>query len=177
MMYDTLCTEFYDIDKKFAPSDEVLFYKQFMNKNDLSLEAMCGSGRLLIPLIQEGYIVHGVDNSVSMLNSCKERGSKLDLGLTLFEADIEIMDLPNQYSLILIPLGSFQLLYPRLTAFNVLKNFKKHLKLGGKIILDLFVPWDAMCENNQEEFTEREVLTPDSGKIIIKSHNITNKKE
>lgn len=177
MMYNTLCTEFYDIDKQFAPADEVDFYKHFFNKKDLILEPMCGSGRLLIPLIQEGYSIHGVDNSTSMLNSCKERAAKLGITSILFETSIETMTLPHQYNLIFIPLGSFQLLYPRQMAFNTLQNFKKHLVPGGKIILDLFVPWDALYENNQEEYSEREVSTPEGGRITIQSHNTANKFE
>ena len=177
MMYHKLCTEFYDIDKKFASSNEVNFYTQYIRKNDLILEPMCGSGRLLIPLAQAGYSIHGVDNSSSMLASCKERALKLGLSLTLFEEPIETMTLPKQYNLILIPLGSFQLLYPRLTAFHTLNNLKKHLQPGGKIILDLYVPWDALYENNQETFSEREVTSPDKSKIVIQSHNMANKYE
>lgn len=42
MMYQTLCTEFYDIDKCFAEADEIDFYKQFLDKDRLILEPMCG---------------------------------------------------------------------------------------------------------------------------------------
>src|SRR3990167_4727369 len=176
MMYGALCTEFYDIDKTFSPPDEVAFYKQFLDKKNIILEPMCGSGRLLIPLMQEGYTIHGVDNSQEMLKSCKERASQVGLHPILFEENIETMSLPHRYNIILIPLGSLQLLYPRDIAFKTLQNLKKHLYPGGKLILDLFIPWDALYENNQEEFTEKEVLT-DNGKIIHQSHNKANKYE
>src|SRR5260221_7048799 len=161
MMYQTLCTEFYDIDKRFAEADEVEFYKQFLEKDKLILEPMCGSGRLLIPLMQEGYQIHGVDNSLPMIESCRTRATALGLEPVLFEASIETMQLPHKYHLMLIPLGSFQLLYPRSSAFNTLQNFKNHLHVGAKLILDLFVPWDALRENNEEGFSEKEVRTPD----------------
>ncbi len=73
--------------------------------------------------------------------------------------------------------STFQRLYPRQIALNTLQNFKQHLVARGKIILDLFVPWDALYENNQEEYSEREVSTPDGGKITIQSHNTANKFE
>src|SRR3990167_4001047 len=113
MMYETLCTEFYDADKKFAPEDEINFYKSFFTKNDLILEPMCGSGRLLIPLLQAGYHIHGVDNSKAMLNSCKNRAAKLKLNPILYAESIETLSLPDKYNIILTPLGSFQLFYPR----------------------------------------------------------------
>jgi SAM-dependent methyltransferase len=176
-MYQALCTEFYDIDKCFAEADEVNFYKQFLDKDKLILEPMCGSGRLLIPLIQEGYQIHGLDNSIPMLDNCRDRARRLGLEPVLFEASIETMQLPHKYHLMLIPLGSFQLLYPRSMAFNALQNFRKHLHARGRLILDLFVPWDALYENNEEEFIEKEVSTSDGGVIKHKSHNHSNKYE
>lgn len=176
-MYETLCTEFYDADKKFAPEDEINFYKSFFNKNDLVLEPMCGSGRLLIPLLQEGYHIHGVDNSSAMLSSCKDRATQQKLHPTLYMESIETMSLRDKYNVILIPLGSFQLLYPRESGFRVLKNLQKHLHVDGKLILDLYVPWDALYENNGEEVTEKEVVLSSGEVIKHKSHNKTNKFE
>ncbi len=175
MMYQSLCTEFYDLDKKFSLSDEINFYKQFLDKEMLVLEPMCGSGRLLIPLLQEDYLIHGVDSSTAMLKSCKERAANYGLDPTLFKESIETMALSSSYDRMLIPLGSFQLFYPRLIAFNALQNLKKHLKPNGKLILDLFVPWDALYENRQEEVTNKEVLLPHGGKIIHHSHNTVSK--
>ena len=56
-MYQQLCSEFYDADKKYASSEEVDFYQKFFNKDDLILEPMCGSGRLLIPLMQKKSLI------------------------------------------------------------------------------------------------------------------------
>lgn len=57
--------------------------------SDRILEPMCGSGRLLIPLVQAGYIVEGIDNSKSMLKRCKERAEKLGINPRLLESNIE----------------------------------------------------------------------------------------
>jgi SAM-dependent methyltransferase len=177
MMYQKLCTEFYDLDKKFADQDEIDFYKQFLNKDDLILEPMCGSGRLLIPLLQEGYSVHGLDNSSAMLNSCKNRAAQFNFYPNLYEGNIENLLLLEKYNTILIPLGSFQLLYPRALAFKALENLKKHLLPSGKLILDLFVPWDALYENNEKEVREREVFGPNDVKINLQSESFANKHE
>jgi SAM-dependent methyltransferase len=177
MMYGSVCAEFYDADKKFAPLDEINFYQQFLAKKDLILEPMCGSGRLLIPLLQQGYTVHGVDNSEAMLKSCKERALASGLHPLLFASSAESMSLPHRYDAILIPLGSFQLFYPRAVAFAALKNLKKHLKAGGKLILDLFIPWDALYENNEEEVSAKEIVMPAGDIIRHEAHNKANKYE
>ncbi len=177
MMYGSLCTEFYDADKKFSPPDEMNYYKKFLNKDDLILEPMCGSGRFLIPLLQNGYSVHGFDNSFSMLNSCKERAASLGLNPTLFEGSIETISLDKQYNKIMIPYGSFQLLYPRSSAYQTLINLYKHLLPGGKLILDLFIPWEWLYENANDQVSERQIETDDKSVIKIKSYNKINKFE
>ncbi|EKD55231.1 MAG: methyltransferase type 12 [uncultured bacterium] len=177
MMYGKLCTKFYDADKKFASPEEINFCESIFNKSDLILEPMCGSGRLLIPLLQAGYTVHGLDNSSDMLHSCRNRASELGLQPTLFEDEVERMKLPQKYDGIVIPFGSFQLFYPRANAFHALEVLKEHLKPNGKLMLDLFVPWDALYENNEEEQSEREVETNDGSIIKIDSHSTANKYE
>jgi hypothetical protein len=87
------------------------------------------------------------------------------------------MKLPQKYDGIVIPFGSFQLFYPRSNADRALKIFRDHLKPKGKLVMDLFVPWDALYENNEEEQSKREVKTSAGSVIKIHSHNITNKHE
>lgn len=105
-------------------------------------------------LKDENNQIHGVDNSMPMLKSCKDRAILLKLHPVLYTDSIETMSLSDKYNVILIPLGSFQLFYPRELAFQVLQNLKNHLQVGDKLILDLFIPWDALYENNEEEMTE-----------------------
>lgn len=103
--YGTLCTKVYDLTKPLASGAELDFYKQRLKKSDLILEPMCGSGRLLIPLLQEGFTVHGLDNSRDMLANCRKRISSLNLPQpTLFETSVENMQLESQYDAIIIPI-------------------------------------------------------------------------
>lgn len=176
-MYGKLCTEFYDADKKFATQEEVDFYKSLFATSELLLEPMCGSGRLLIPLMQEDYQIHGVDNSQDMLESCRKRANKLGLKPILFKEEIENFKSTNQYDGIIIPFGSFQLFYPREKAFQMLEKFREFLKPNGKFVLDLFVPWDALWKDNEEENSQRKVQLEDGSVIKIDSHNIANKFE
>ena len=83
--YRTLCTEFYDISKPVACSKEVDFYADLLQGIQGSiLEAMCGSGRLLLPLLRRGLQIDGVDDSAEMLASCQKRALFEDLKVCLF---------------------------------------------------------------------------------------------
>ncbi len=138
--YGTLCSLFYDADKKYAPEREVQFYASFMQKQGRVLEAMAGSGRLLIPLMQRGFTVDGVDNSRIMLDRCRERSAALHLKPELYEQSIEKLALPHQYATVTIAVGSFQLIIDKAAALQALKNLYAHLVPGGNLLMDIFVP-------------------------------------
>ena len=107
MMYETLCTEFYNADKEFAEEDELQFYKDLFSKDDCLLEPMCGSGRLLIPFLKLGYKIEGFDNSSSMLESCKQRAQTLNLNSILYKESLDSFSPNKLYQGIIIPFGSF----------------------------------------------------------------------
>lgn len=175
MMYGKLCTEFYDADKQFAEAEELKLYQEEFIVNDLLLEPMCGSGRLLIPLLQAGYTVHGFDRSEIMLESCKERAAKLNLTPILSQDDLESFHVEQKYNGIIIPLGSFQLLYPREKAHSALVKFKQLLVPGGKLVMDLFVPWDAMYEHGDVDESARRVDLSQDEYIKVENKTTANK--
>lgn len=92
--YRALLTQAYDIDKPHAPPEELGYYRSFVDKADGPvLEAMCGSGRFLLPLLADGIDIDGVDSSPDMLQACRHRGAERGLKPMLFEQTVEGMDL------------------------------------------------------------------------------------
>lgn len=177
--YGKLCTEFYDADKKLANADggELQLYQELFSKEDSILEPMCGSGRLLIPLLQLGYDVEGFDDSTHMLESCKQRAKKIGLNPILYQNTIGNFSTNKQYQGVIIPLGSFQLLYPREKSCGGLEKFHRWLTPGGKLVMDLFIPWEAMYEHGEVEISTRDVKLQAGGSIRLNNHTITNKLE
>ncbi len=142
--YGKLCSIFYDATKAYAPKAEVDFYSRFIEENPgRVLEAMSGSGRLQIPLIQRGYIVDGVDNSESMLARCHARFKELNISpeiYGIYKQNLEDLNLPHKYSTITIAVGSFQLICGPESALKVLKNLARHMGPNGNFLIDFFVP-------------------------------------
>ncbi len=139
--YGNLCSLFYDATRKYASDDEVAFHAQFITKkSDRMLEAMCGSGRLQIPLLMHGYTVDGVDNSETMLARCRTRCHQLGLQPELYEQSLEALNIPHKYATVTIAVGSFQLIIHHDTALKALKNIHKHMVDGGNLLIDTFVP-------------------------------------
>jgi ubiquinone/menaquinone biosynthesis C-methylase UbiE len=139
-LYGSLCSLYYDLKEGFAPQKEVDFYASFMNPEHQTLEAMSGSGRVQIPLLQRGFKVDGVDSSPAMLTRCKERCAKLTIFPTLYQQNLTELTLPTKYQIIFIALGSFQLIADKKQALIALERLHAHLQPGGTLLLDIFTP-------------------------------------
>lgn len=165
--YRKLCTEFYDISKPFACDAEVNFYAKILKGvQGPVLEAMCGSGRLLLPLLRLGFHIDGLDNSSEMLESCEKRCRAENLTTLLLNQPIESLSL-KKYALIFIAVGSFQLISDRLEALKVLKILHSHLLPGGALILDTFIPWDSIKESIESDYLSKDRKTISSNRSII----------
>ena len=147
--YGELCTEVYDYTKPVGYSfgNEIAFYKERLQGCEGPiLEAATGSGRVLIPLLEAGFQVEGLDSSSTMLNSCRARCEERGLQPKLHEAKLQNFKLATRYDAIIVPAGSFLLLEKREESLAALELFYQHLKPGGRLIIDLFL---------QDEFEPR----------------------
>lgn len=147
--YDELCGLFYDATEKYASEQEVNFFASFIEQSSgRILEAMSGSGRLQIPLMQQGYVVDGVDHSYPMLERCRQRCAPLGLNPQLYEESLENMKLPHKYSTVIIAVGSLQLITDHDLLLKSLQNVHAHMILNGHLLIDIFVPdrtLDELC--------------------------------
>lgn len=176
--YHKLCTEFYDISKPFACPEEVAFYAGVLKGvQGPILEAMCGSGRLLLPLLRLGFKIDGLDNSAEMLESCEKRCLSENLKVSLFNQNIE-NPLLKKFARIFIAVGSFQLISNRAEALKVLRILHSHLLPSGSLILDTFIPWDSvkasiegdsLSKEKKAVSSNRVVVCPDGAEIFLKS--------
>ncbi|MBP3963837.1 class I SAM-dependent methyltransferase [Paenibacillus lignilyticus] len=141
--YGKLCTEVYDLTKRVGQSldgDLEYYQARLSSCKGRILEAMVGSGRVIIPLLEAGLLVDGVDYSPEMLESCRKRCEDRSLTVRLFEANLVELDLPDRYEAIIIPGGSFLLIENREDSIAALKRLYEHLQPGGRLLLDLFLP-------------------------------------
>jgi ubiquinone/menaquinone biosynthesis C-methylase UbiE len=136
--YKTLCTEFYDIDKPNAPEEALSFYLHYAEQaNGPILEPMSGSGRFLIPLLERQYDIDGLDASPYMLRACQERCRNKGLTLVLYEQFLDQLELSRQYSLVMIPAGSFCLITEDLQIKESLQRIYALMLPGAKFVLEI----------------------------------------
>lgn len=163
--YGPLCTEFYDLDKPHAPPDALAFWRaQAEQAAGPVLEAMCGSGRFLVPLREAGIDIDGVDASPHMLQACRDRCAARGLAGELTLQRLEELDLPRRYALAFITAGSFNLLNDAAVPV-VLAALAKHLLPGGRLVLELIT--GAGWRVGEPRWTGRWVDRPDGARILL----------
>ena len=142
--YGKLSTEVYDIDKPIGRSfGDVEFYKERLKGFEGKiLEPAVGTGRILIPLFEDGFNVEGMDCSDDMLSLCRNHCKKRNFFPKLYKGNMESFSLAEKYEAIIIPTGSFLLLQDREDSLKALKSFYDHLASGGRFIVDIFLQTD-----------------------------------
>jgi SAM-dependent methyltransferase len=136
--YD-LIAPFYDIEHAHFDED-VSLYQNFAELcGSPLLELACGSGRLLVPLAQEGYEMTGVDSSARMLGLAHDALQQAGVAARckLVQEDMATLHLEQKFRLAFIALGSFGHLCTRREQKQTLQAVRAHLATGGKFILDI----------------------------------------
>jgi SAM-dependent methyltransferase len=137
-LYLSLCTEFFDLDKPTAPAEEYAFYRDYVAQARGSiLEPMCGTGRYLIPLLEEGYNVDGFDASPFMLNALRSKCAQKNLNPNVWELFLEDVTDTKKYNLIFIPDSSFCLFLQQEQIIVCLQKIYNLLEIGGTFVFDL----------------------------------------
>ncbi len=83
---------------------DLQFYKKWLpkDKDAKMLELCCGTGRLTIPIAQDGYNICGVDYTPSMLEQAKVKASDAGLAIHFIEADIRTLNLQEKFDLYIL---------------------------------------------------------------------------
>jgi ubiquinone/menaquinone biosynthesis C-methylase UbiE len=136
--YD-LIAPFYDIEHDRF-SEDLDMYKNYAElSGGKILELACGSGRVLLPLAEEGYELTGVDSSAKMLEIAQQRLQEKELAdhCQLITQDMRKLHLGQKYRLAIIALGSFGHITTRKDQQSTLAAIRAHLSPGATLILDI----------------------------------------
>lgn len=164
--YGNLCTEMYEILHDKAPQDELDFYLSYAEKNKKILEIMCGSGRFLVPFLEYGYNIRGVDFSVEMLEKLKLKAPEADVEY----ADIAEYTTNEQFDYIFISSGSVSLFTDMNLCQKILKKIKGLLAPAGKFVfaVDTIA---AKCLDNDDYATSVSVKMKNGFDLVLKTKN------
>ena len=132
------------------------------------LELACGTGRLTIPLAQNGIEIMGADNSESMLNTARIKACSAGVMVTFVHADLRAFELPYLFSAILIPGNSLLHLHTIGDLKQCLASVRRHLKPGGLLVFDVSM-WDLrlLTRDPGERVLAYAINDPERGEIRV----------
>ena len=104
------------------------------------LEVACGTGRILIPCMQAGGDIDGLDRYSSMVEVLRRKASALGLNPGLYVTDMRAFKLPRQYRLIFIAFNGFVHNLTTADQIETLKACREHLLPGGSLVFNIFYP-------------------------------------
>jgi SAM-dependent methyltransferase len=137
--------ELYDYVVPYAERGDVEFFIQVArDAHGPVLEVGCGTGRVLIPTALAGIHITGLDTSAAMLDVLRSKlGDENDdvrSRVRLHVGDMRSFDLGETFALVTIPFRPFQHLLTVDDQLACLATIHRHLKPGGRLVLDLFNP-------------------------------------
>ena len=104
------------------------------------LDVGCGTGRILIPCLQAGVDIEGVDLFPGMLSRLREKAAALKLNPTLHQADMKSFRLTRRYALIVIVFNAFVHNLTTDDQLACLSACREHLLPDGMLVLDVSFP-------------------------------------
>jgi SAM-dependent methyltransferase len=172
IMYDQLA-QFYDKIHE-GLGEEIDFYTREAEAiQQPILELGCGTGRILIPLAEQGKTITGVDNSAAMLAKTSEKLADFDDQIrnrvTLVSANMASFELSNRYGLVIVSRNSLFHLNKEKRR-SCLRQISEHLLQGGKLIIDVDNPIlmsDPIDSNLM--ILERKMIDDESGDLILQT--------
>ena len=135
--YLNLCTQVYELSKPTPPEDAYTFYRSYAaDAKGTILEPMCGTGRFLLPLLAEGFDIHGFDASQHMLDALNAKAILQGVKPTVWADFVENLSRSEKYSLVFIPAGSFGLITNPHAIEKSIKTLHSHLADDGILLLE-----------------------------------------
>jgi ubiquinone/menaquinone biosynthesis C-methylase UbiE len=131
--------EHYDLI--YGDQMDVEFYlREAKNARGPVLEVSCGTGRILLKLLQEGIDIAGLDLSENMLAVLKSKAKQLGLEPDVHLANMVDFKIGRTFNLIIVPYRSFLHLATETERKQALQTFMDHLNKGGRLILHTYNP-------------------------------------
>lgn len=164
--YGSLCTEMYEILHPAAPAEELAFYLSYAEAGDKILEPLCGSGRFLIPFLERGFDICGMDLSREMLEKLRQKAPEAKV----IQGDILEYAPQERFDYIFIPSGSIGLFTDMEQCRRILEKMRTLLKPGGRFVFAVDTVLDRAPEDDDYREQAR-VKTKEGFDLVLKGKN------
>ncbi len=116
------------------------YVDQARKANGPVLDVACGTGRILLPCLQAGVDIEGLDLFEPLLKTLRAKAATLSLSPRLHQSDMSDFSLPRRYALVMIPCNSFVHNMTQKAQISCLERCREHLFPGGELVFDTSFP-------------------------------------
>jgi SAM-dependent methyltransferase len=103
------------------------------------LELGCGTGRITVPIAQDGHHIVGLDRSAAMLERAERRARRANVEIRWVEGDMRAFSFNEAFALVFVAFNSFLMLDPN-DRWSCLARVREHLAPRGRVAIDVFQP-------------------------------------
>jgi SAM-dependent methyltransferase len=104
------------------------------------LDIACGTGRILLPCLEAGVDIEGLDLFEPMLKTLRAKAAAVGLSPRLHQADMSDFSLSRRYELVMIPFNAIIHNMTQEAQIRCLQLCREHLLPGGELTFDTFFP-------------------------------------
>src|SRR5216117_4003084 len=132
------------------------------------LELGCGTGRIAVPIAQEGHHVVGLDRSAAMLERAERRARHANVEVRWVEGDMRAFSFNEGFALVFVALNSFLMLDPD-DRWACLARVREHMAPRGRVAIDVFQPDpEVVVGLDGGVVDEWERVDPEGGRVVRK---------
>ena len=143
----------YDEENDRYKAEVPFLAKWAKEKGGTIIELACGTGRVTIPLAQEGYRMMGVDIHPGMLEQAREKSRGLQCQIEWIEQDCMQLELNTKSKMIFSIGNSFQHFLTNDAQDSLLQSVYHHLEKDGVFIFDTRFPIaEELLQPETEEY-------------------------
>ncbi len=164
---DYLSPEFYDVAYGWYQDDIPFYVELAKGAGGAVLEVACGTGRVLLPILEAGVDVCGFDLRPGFLEALRRKAQAAGLEAHVFQADMRDFTMPRRYALVIVPFRAFLHNLTTEDQLRTLRCCREHLEPGGRLVLDLFHPsFSRLVEPDGRWCLEKTYAHPETGAAL-----------
>jgi 2-polyprenyl-3-methyl-5-hydroxy-6-metoxy-1,4-benzoquinol methylase len=168
--YQTIA-RFYDAENTDKDDDIPLYLRLAEEYGGPIIDIGAGTGRVMIPLAQNGFTVHGIDNEAAMLERAERRRQSspvLNENMHLHHGDVLTYSLDQQFKLVLVPYNGLMHFPEQAQQIALLQRLRSWTMEDGLLVLDLPNAGEVFATQETDSLMlERTFLEPETGHMVM----------
>lgn len=167
----TAVARFYDAENQDNTDDLAMYSRLAADCGGGILDVGCGTGRILLPLAQQGHVTHGIESDRAMLDQLERKLAaqpQLRGRVHYVYADACDYEFDLKFRLTLLSFNALMHFHEQEAQIRLLRQLRRGLAADGILLIDLPNAGPAFAtEDSDSMIFERKFLDPATGNFVM----------